>query len=274
MSNYLLLAGVINGPAAVSNCTCVTTDLCRAEDTINQGEGVINPRHACAPDNVCCIYPLTQPVSPLGCGVRNPIGSGLGALATRITTETATVLGEFPWMVAILESTVDGDVFVCGGSLIDPGVILTAAHCVENKDAANLKARVGEWDASTSTEAYASKDISITKTISHPNYRAADLCNDVALMILAEEADISQPHIGLSCLPDTSDTYIVDQCVVTGWGKQAFQDAAFSAYMRKIQVPIVDFGTCQAMMQGTRLGNKFRLDPSFLCAGSVSRQSS
>ena len=72
-------------------------------------------------------------------------------------------------MVAILESTVDGDVFVCGGSLIDPGVILTAAHCIENKDDANLKARVGEWDASTSTEAYASKDISVTKTISHPS---------------------------------------------------------------------------------------------------------
>lgn len=200
--------------------------------------------------------------------MRNPIGSGLGALATRITTETATVLGEFPWMVAVLESTADGDVFVCGGSLIDVRVILTAAHCIQNKDAANLRARVGEWDASTTTEAYASKDISVTRTISHPDYRAADLCNDVALMILAEDADISQPHIGLSCLPDTSDTYIVDQCVVTGWGKQAFQDAAFSAYMRKIQVPIVDFGDCQTMMQGTRLGNRFRLDPSFLCAGS------
>ena len=64
-----------------------------------------------------------------------------------------------------------GICFMCGYSLIDPTGILTASHCIQNKDAADLKACVGEWDASTSTEAYASKDISVTKTIGHPNYR-------------------------------------------------------------------------------------------------------
>ena len=100
-------------------------------------------------------------------------------------------------MVAILESTVNGDLFTCGGSLIDPRVVLTAAHCVQNREAANLRARVGEWDASSSTEAYPSKDISVSKTIVHHDYRAADLCNDAALLVLGEDADLSQPYIGL-----------------------------------------------------------------------------
>ena len=264
------LVGVIAGPSSVTNCSCVATNLCLTEDIINQGEGVINPRHACSDNNVCCIHPLTTPLNPAACGVSNPRGPQLGALATRITTNATAVLGEFPWMVAILETTDEGNLFACGGSLVDPRVVLTAAHCVDGVDAGDLLARVGEWDASVSTGSYPSKDISVTRTILHPDYRAADLCNDVALLILADPADTTQPHIGLSCLPAPADTYLVDQCVVTGWGKQRFQDNSFSSVLRKLTVPIVEFTACQDMMQGTQLGTRFRLDTSFLCAGSVS----
>lgn len=43
----------------------------------------------------------------------------------------------------------------------------------------------------------------------------------------------------------------------------------YSVIMKKVPLPIVEFGTCQRALQGTRLGDKFRLDQSFICAGGV-----
>jgi len=45
---------------------------------------------------------------------------------------------EFPWMVAVLREESALNLYECGGALITPDVILTAAHCVFNKEAKSL----------------------------------------------------------------------------------------------------------------------------------------
>jgi secreted trypsin-like serine protease len=132
---------------------------------------------------------------------------------------TAAPDGKYPWQVRLYSSDED-KVGFCGGSIIAPQWILTAAHCLLDTDA--VVVGYGSNDRTKTTK------IESEKVIVHPGYIAGEKA-DVALVKLKTPipdakaigyADAAQDE---ALLPDGANV------IVTGWGAiwdfQAFQNA-------------------------------------------------
>lgn len=67
------------------------------------------------------------------------------------------------------------NVYVGGGSLIHPSVVITAAHIIYEKQ--GLIIRAGEWDTQTTKEVYPSQDRYVKEVVVHKDFNRG-LCSD------------------------------------------------------------------------------------------------
>merc|ERR1711936_1160445 len=191
---------------------CVPFYQCHNGTIITDGAGLLDPRMvkiengfaSLAPElskcpgaqEVCCkdpdftiidiidLAPVPPPPYIPQCGRRNI--NGLGANIHGFT-DSESQFGEWPHMCAILHSSDDS--YKCGGSLIAPGVVLTAAHCVDKfrQSPGELKVRCGEWDTQHETEPKPHQDRQVEALEIHPEFEARNLRNDFAVLFTTEE---------------------------------------------------------------------------------------
>merc|ERR1712038_778453 len=255
---------------------------------IRNGFGSLTPEDSKCPGflDVCCKDPDFIPPPPPKikyapkCGRRNQNGLGVRIQGF---TESESQFGEWPHMCAVLHSkpveqeagyggepeTVN--LYQCGGSLIAPGVILTAAHCVDKfrQKPTELKIRCGEWDTQHQTEPYPHQDRDVQNLAIHPEFDGRNLQNDFAVLFTSEDLILAQ-HIDTACLPAADESFDGTSCFATGWGKDQFGAAGeYQVVLKEIDLPVVSNGVCQDKLRSTRLGQKFKLHDSFLCAGGL-----
>ena len=176
----------------------------------------------------------------------------LGLLApTRVSAAPLPIIngadvpaGEQSWVVGILQAAVadDYNAQFCGGTLIDPQWVLTAAHCTLNEQdqafqAADLQVLVGQRMLHSTEGAR----LAVDKIVRHPDFDTTTYRNDIALLHLAVATPT--PFVILANPTSNPAFHQAQQAMVAGWGVTA--EGVGADVLQRAQVPLVDTATCR-----------------------------
>ncbi|XP_073491610.1 transmembrane protease serine 9-like isoform X6 [Aquarana catesbeiana] len=217
--------------------------------------------------NVAFNYVSNIPTPTMTCGGNNnnPV-CGSPLVSSRIVGGTNSLDGAWPWQVAVIH-TESGLIGTCGGSLISPEWVMTAAQCIHKPiQVSNYKVYLGMYQLDVTSPHTVIANV--RNIIVNDKYIDTTNPGDIALIQLATPVTYTQ-YIKPICLPSSTTTFPCGtECWVTGWGTRysgAPASSISNGLLQEVMVPLIDRYTCQKMY--TKAGSSSAIQYDQICAG-------
>ncbi|GGW47904.1 trypsin-like serine protease [Streptomyces bobili] len=165
----------------------------------------------------------------------------IGGATTTITTA--------PWMAQLwygddrgTATTSDDIGFFCGGAVIAPTKILTAAHCVKGYDWRAHGAIVTGTSQLATNDEHGGTVSGVWRQWNHPSYNPAAIDNDIAVLTLP--VPVRATPIRMTTAADTASYRAGTNAKVYGWGRTTSTSQDISTTLKTATLPIQSDTTC------------------------------
>ncbi|XP_074413456.1 granzyme B-like [Zonotrichia albicollis] len=145
-----------------------------------------------------------------------------------------------PYM-AFLEIETYSEPIHCGGFLIRPDAVLSAAHCVDIKGIVNVTVILGAHNIRRQEPSQ--QRIPVVKRVIHPEYCPDDFKNDIVLLKLEKKAKINDYVQCISIAKKKERVGEGAKCNVSGWGLTSLKPS-WSDVLMEVELEVQNEKRC------------------------------